>query len=464
MTIWQPVLEPPSQGAAPPKYRAIADAIARDLERGDLEPGARLPTHRELAERLGVTVGTVSRAYAEARRRGLVSGQVGRGTFVLGARPEPVPFAVPASATSDVIDLALNLPLPGQRSEGVLAALRGLAEDDPEELLEYQHHAGAPRHREAGARWLRSAGLECGPDDVIVTSGAQHAMLLSLAARTRPGDLVVTEALTYPGLKSLARLLHLRVEGAAIDEEGLRPDAFEAVCRESSPTLLYCTPILQNPTACVMSEARRREIAALASRYDVAIVEDDLYAFLAPEAPPPLASFAPERSFYVASLSKSVAPGLRIGFLRVPSSAREAVEDAILATTWMASPLMAELAVRLLEDGTAEALFAEKRREARARQGLARRMLGGHLLGPSPTGFHLWLPLPEPWRAAEFAAHARRRGVGVSPSDHFAVGRAEAPHAVRVGLGAARDRETLERALGILAELLDAPPVPLTSV
>src|SRR3989442_1579957 len=147
MTIWTLDLRK-HQG---PRYRAIAEALAGDIDSGRLEPGMRLPTHRDLADRLGVTVGTVSRAYAEADRPGLSS------------------------------------------------------------LLEYQPHAGSMRHRAAGAAWLGRAGLQAHPDQVMVTSGAQHAMAIIFATMAGPGDVVLTERFTYPGVKTLAGLLHLEL-------------------------------------------------------------------------------------------------------------------------------------------------------------------------------------------------------------------------------------------------------------
>jgi len=455
MTIWTPDLS----GSPGSKYLAIARAIARDVKSGRLAPGSRLPTHRDLARRLGVTVGTVSRGYAEAHRRGLVSGEVGRGTFVRGASPAP------SARTSDrALDLSVNAPPPGADEDSVrtaLATLRGRAGLGA--IVGYAPPIGAEPHRRAGARWLRRLGLEADPEEIVVTAGAQHGTLLALSVLAEPGDLLLAEGLTYPGLKPLAHLLRLRLEGIPLDREGLRPDALEEACKRRPPRVLYCAPTLHNPTSSTMSEARRREVASIADRYGVAVLEVDLYGFLLDDPPAPIASFAAE-AYLVTSLSKCAAPGLRVGYLRAPRARIEALAGASMATTMTASPLTAEIASLLLEKRTVEALVRRRRSEARDRQKLARRVLRGHLPPDSrPECFHLWLPLPESWRTAEFVAEAGERGVAVAPSEIFAVGRAAAPHAVRLGLGAAPDLDRLESGLTVLADLLSRSPSPSVS-
>jgi len=455
MTSWAPDLR--SRGG--PRYLAIADALADDVAQGRLRPGGRLPTHRDLADRLGVTVGTVSRAYAEAAHRGLVSGEVGRGSFVRNEAPE---FGVPAAgAPHGLVDLSVNHPPTTKdesRGEHLARTLAALARrSDLARLLGYPPEAGAPAHRAAGAEWIARSGLKASADNVLVTSGSQHAMTALFAAVLRPGDLVLTEALTYPGMKALAALLHLRLQGVAFDEHGLRPDAFAAACRGGAKAL-YCVPTLHNPTAAVMPEARRREVAAIARAHGVMVVEDDVHGRLHEDPPPPIASFAPELSFYLTGTAKSVAPGLRIGFMLAPAPMVPRIAAAIRATTWMAAPLMAEIVAQWIKDGTADRIVKRKRQEAAARQRLAQDVLGRFASRSNRAAYHLWLPLPDPWRSETFADEARRRGVAVTPAQTFMVGRIATPHAVRVCLGAPADRKPLEKGLRILAGILEATP------
>jgi DNA-binding transcriptional MocR family regulator len=442
-----------------PLYVALADQLAADIESGRLAPGTRLPPQRALAAELGVDFTTISRGYAEARRRGLIVGQVGRGTFV---RPDRTRDRQRNGGDSaQLVDLSLNLP-PTHASE---AAARALADTLAElqsdvahlGLLDYQPNAGMSAHRAAGATWAaQHAGVEATPEEIVICSGAQHALTSLLMELTNPGDSVATESLTYPGFRALAARLRLTVEGLPIDEEGLRVEPFRAACRAGRIKVLYCTPTLHNPTAATMSGARRRAIARIARDADVAIIEDDVYGPLAARHPPSLTSFSRDRSYYIASLSKVVAPGLRIAYVLTPDARHaERLASAVRATSWMAAPLMGEIAARWIMDGTATQLLRLTRREIITRQQLARTILP-HTVQVVPESLHIWLELPGAWSSAEFALLARRSGVSVAPADAFAVGKA--PAAVRLSVGSPRSIEDLERALRVLAYLLESGP------
>lgn len=459
MTIWSPDI----QNRAGPRSQAIADAILEDIETGRLKPGTRLPTHRELADRLGVATGTVTRAYALAQRRGLLSGEVGRGTFVNPSAEVLTRAAAPAE-TPETVDLSRNVLVRDRRDTRIHEALSAVGRFEFDHFLdEYQTAAGAARHRAAAARWLSREGFRVAPERVLVTSGAQHAMTIALATLTEPGDTVLAEQLSYPGIKALANFLHVNLRGLPTDEHGLLPEAFEQACRERAGKVLYCIPTVQNPTASVMPDGRRRDLARIAREYDVPVLEDDVYGFLPADAPPPVASYAPEHTYYVTSTSKSVAPGLRVGYLAAPPSAVERLSAAVRTTTWEAAPLMAEVVTKLIEDGTIDEVVGWKRREAEARQLLAREILGEFYTG-GPTSCHVWVQLPEPWRSSDFAAQARTRGVLIMPSEAFVIGRASAPHAVRVCLGSTQTRAELEQGLHTLADLLRSTPEPALMV
>ena len=450
--MWQPDLTSNPR----PIYRAIADALGADIQRGALDAGSRLPTQRDLAHDLGLTVTTVTRGYAEAERRGLITSHVGRGTFVRS--PTCLPNDLPDESRG--IELSVNSMMPREHGAELGQALDGLvSRTGLERLLGYQPFGGAERHRVTGAAWIARRGLDTPVDRVLLTAGGQHAMEVTFATIARRGDLVLTEELTYSGMKALANHLGFRVRGLPMDADGLRPDAFEDACKAGA-SALYTMPTLQNPTGTIMSEARRLDIAAIAARYDVPIVEDDSYGSYADDDDaPPLASLAAGPSYFISSVSKSIVPGVRIGYLRVPDGMAERVNAAIFASTVMASPLTSELVGVWIDAGLGDRVVAWKRREIAVRQTLARRLLPAELLGGHPSSPHLYLTLPAPWRAPDFVAQARARGVGITAAEEFVVGRAVAPHAVRICLGMP-ERSALERGLAILAEILIARPEP----
>ncbi len=454
VSIWTPELG----GRIGPRYLAIAEALAEDINKGRLTDGARLPTHRALADVLGVTVGTVSRAYAEGARRGFLSGEVGRGTFV---RRGVLDDNLIRTRSDGVVDLSLNHPpvsLGRAQGSALQDTLTDLARRADPSLLAYPPEAGRPSHREAGALWIRRVGLDVAPERIVISTGSQHAVTAVFATLLKPGDLVLSESLTYPGMKAAAALLHLRMQGLPIDEHGLLPDAFDAACRQSGVKVLYTIPTIHNPTTSVMPLERRREIAAIASAHRVPIVEDDIHALLPEERPLPIVAFAPDLGYYVASTSKTLAPGLRVGYVLSPPGTAPRLAAAIRATAWASAPLMAEIASTWIRSGTADAILAERRREAAARQALARSILVGAEYDAHPNGYHLWLRLPEPWQSASFSTECRRRGVSVTPAEVFLVGRGVAPPAVRVCLGAPVGHGELEKGLRLLAETLAATP------
>ena len=453
VTIWHPA----ALDDGLPRYQAIAAALSDDIGRGRLSPGDRLPTMRALAEALGVTLGTVYRAYALAERRGQISRQKGRGSFVRGRDG----VTGDAEAATGVVDLSRNEP-PDLRIEETLrrSLIEMARECDLAGMLSYGNSQGQPRHRDCLARWVRRHGFAADPALTIITSGAQQALTVALGALSQPGDTLLVEALTYPGIKNLARIFGLRLQAVAIDAEGLLPEALSAACRAGRPRMLYCMPNLHNPTTATLGAPRRGEIARIAAEHGLIVVEDDVNPRRSASPPPPIATLYPERSVYISSLSKTMAPGLRVGALCSPPALFSELLAAAQTTNWMAPPLMAELASRWIEDGTAELLEEERDRAARRLQEIAASCLAGLDHRSAEDSWNLWLPLPAGWSGRDFAAKALERGVIVTAGEDFAIDPVQPVPAVRICLsevGTAR----LGRALGEIARLAGSGPGPV---
>lgn len=457
MTIWCPDLSHQTG----PRYKALAEAIDSAIGQGELEPDQKLPPQRDLAYRLGVTVGTVSRAYALAEQWGLVKGEVGRGTFVLSAAAVGSFYNPVADGADDLIKLTVN----SQPDEGVqhhlAGSLKALASSNLPigELLAYTPRVGLQPHREAAARWASRVGVTFSPEQTLITGGAHQAILTAFAGLARPGDTVLVEQLVYSGFKRVAPRLGIRLQGVALDEEGIRPDALEAACRASDAKVLMVNPTSHNPTTATMSEARRRAIAAVAERYDLILVEDDVYGQLPADRPPPFAALAPERAVYITTASKIVAPNLRFGVMVAPERLFDRLADAQSDLFLTCPALMAALFTQWLDDGTADHLVERQRSEARARQEVAAECLTGITYRAQPLSYHLWLPLPDPWRSSTFTDALRAQGVAVDPAFIFAVGPEREPHAIRISLSAARNRERLRRALDLVRDTLVSGPI-----
>jgi DNA-binding transcriptional MocR family regulator len=452
--VWVPKLK---KGAGP-VYLLIANAIAEDIAIGHLMPEQRLPPQRKLAELLDLDFTTVARAYSEAHRRGLVDSVVGRGTFVCGRRRPRIPRVVEARAN---VDMSMNMPPEPYTAELQQLLQSGFADVGARirDLLRYQDFCGSSDDREAGALWLRRRGLVVEHECMLVTPGAQCALLAVLATLTGPGSVVCCEELTYPGLRALAAQLGIRLVGLPMDAEGIDAVAFAAACSQYAPKALYCNPTLLNPTTATISSSRRQALIEVARHYEVAIVEDDAYGFLPRNAPPAMASMAPDITFYIAGLSKCVGAGLRVAYLVAPDTqSASRLASAVRATTVMVSPITAAIATKWIRDGTADLALNAIRKESAARQKLAARILPKGCYVSNPEAFHLWIKLPGPWGRTQFAEHMKSSGIGVVASDAFLVG-GEAPDAVRVCIGGVASRDEIQHALEMIADTLAHPPV-----
>jgi DNA-binding transcriptional MocR family regulator len=449
--MWLPNLE----GRRGPVYQRIADAIDEDVQNGGLRAGARLPPHRDMADHLGVTVTTVTRAYTEAARRGLISGHVGRGTFIRGQELEG-----PSSAHGP-IDLSVNILMPDKEVAALEPRMFQRRVLPWTDLLGYVATPGHRRHRQAMAEWLAALGSPVSPERIVLTAGGQHALLIALMTAARAGDTLLLEELTYSGARDLAHQMQLKTRGVPMDAEGLRPDALEAACRATRARVLYCMPRMQNPTSAIMSERRRRQIAQIAEKYRLTVIEDDVYGFLSPERSL-LTTLIPDRTLLVTSVSKSLFPGIRLGCVVAPAPLLERATHGVWSTMLCVTPISGDLLCSWMEDGTAARILEWKRHEVAARQSMAKRLLDGCRLQTNPTSPHLWMHLPPRWTSDSFAAEMRTRGVLVNASSAFAVtgggakGVEQPPRAVRICVGTPRTRAGLEQALtrvaGALAE------------
>jgi DNA-binding transcriptional MocR family regulator len=437
------------------RYKRLVDELAAEIHAGRLPPGTRLPTHRRLAVQKGIALVTATRVYAELAAMGLVSGETGRGTFVKEiALPRGLGIDQQAAAAG-LVDLNFNNPsVPGQ-AELLRVALRQLAgAGDLEALLRYQPHGGRPHERAAVARHLACRGLAVSADQVMIVDGAQHGLATTVMAMTRPGDVVAIDALSYPGFKLLAEACRLELAPIPAAGQGPDLDALERLCKKRRVRALYAMPTLHNPLGWVMSASRRRQLVSIVRRHGLLIIEDAAYAFLAEAPPHPLMALAPEATVYVSGLSKSVATGLRVGFVVAPTEWVCKIERSIRVTTWNTPGVMTAIACGWLDDGTVVRLESEKRRDATLRQSVVTAVLEGLHCVRHPASYFVWLPLAEGARADRVAMALMREQISAATAEPFATS-APAPHAIRLALGSV-GLETLREALAKVKCVIDA--------
>ena len=450
--MWTPDL--PTDGT--PLFEQILAALERAVRDGGLKTGEQLPPQRALARTLGVSVGTVTRAYEEADRRGLTLGHVGRGTYIARAQDTDN-----ARAPWAVVDLSMNVP-PMVAAERLLMEAWGKVRRRAEfaQVLNYGPIEGRPEYRRLVSTWLtHTAGVESvDPSRVVITSGAQAAMDLTFGALCKAGDVVLVEELTFNGMKAIAQYRGYSLAPVAMDDEGVIPDALAATAKATGARVLYTMPTLQNPTARTLSLARRRELIKVARRLGITLVEDDVYAAYVErrEAPAPLINLAPDITYYISSLSKSLAPGLRTGFVAAPSALLASrIAVGVRASAHAAQSMGLLLAQQVIEDGSAEQILKENRRLLRNRGSALRAALNlrsERLTAMSP---HMWLPASQ-GEATRLEAQLLAENVRVTGIADPVVDAARGS-GLRFCVGAPRRDADFERAVSTIQRVLNQP-------
>ena len=446
--MWIPVINDTPQ----PRYLALVDAIAHAISCGELKPGERLPPQRRLAWALGWNPSTTMQAYREAARRHLVSGEVGRGTYVLSGSQEATLFRLQqVDEHAGHIDLRTNIPAIDHASQSDSQAVQWLLETHQSiRLQQYLSAADLLQARVLGANWLKARGLPVPLDNIMLCTGAQQGLFTVLLSLCQAGEPVLVEAFTAPGIKAACAQLRLPMHGIAMDGQGIVPDDFDRIIRATGARIAVLTPTLHNPTSTVMSEQRKLAIAAIARRQGVWVIEDDVYGALTDS--PPLCHYLTDLGILVSSLSKTVAAGVRLGWIVATPLLLARIDPHAQSAHWGLSPLCVAIANQWLSDGTVLQRVAWQTEEVTRRWRLAKKLLGAVMYQTAIPSPHIWLTLPA--GPVPFAESCRKVGVDVVPAEVFAV-KSSPLNAVRISLTAASSTQRLKVALERIAQMID---------
>ncbi|WP_291735739.1 PLP-dependent aminotransferase family protein [Leisingera sp. F5] len=416
------------------RYIRLADMLSNAIREGKLAPGARLPTHRTFAEKSGVALATATRVYKELERRGLVRGEAGRGTFVRDPGL-PMTLGVHQTAAEGVTDLVFNMPGGRADADILRAGLRRLAAaGDLDAMLRYQPHGGRMHERRIIAESLGPALGRIDPECLLVTSGSQHGLAITCLGLFQPGDVIAADALTYPGFKSAAALNGLELAPVGTQQGVMAPDDLDRLCRLRNIRAVYLMPTVQSPLGTVMDETIRLRLLDVAQRHNLLIIEDAAYAFLEPDPPPAFLSLAPDRTVHISGFSKSLATGLRLGYVIPPADRTAALLEAIRATTWNTPALISALVTGWIEDGTLENSEETRRQDGAVRQSVCREVFGAASVVSHRNAGFAWLPLGKGARAEPIVTRLKDQRISVSGAEPFATA-AAAPQALRLAFG-----------------------------
>lgn len=437
-------------GKSGPRYLQIADALERDILSGEISPGHRLMTHRDLARATGVTVSTATRAYAEVEKRGLIKTMVGRGTFVTATPPA----IVHDGGAGSIIELGVAMPL-AMEEPSIRAVLQKVAAgEDVDALVKCYSPFGYAHHREIAARWLRRSGVDVTADSLLITAGHQHSLYSIFSTFFRATDKIAVDQLTNPGLKLLALQAGFELRGVRMDDDGMVPEELEALCAANAIKGIYVTGGIQNPSARQVPPKRRDALAKVIERHNLILIEDSSFFLHKNEGASSIAAMLPENSIFLSSFSSALYSGLRVAFVHAAPRFHNRLAQAIVENIWTVAPLCVALACECIANGTADRAIKQKQREIARRVTLVRDTLAGFDVSCSEQSIYAWIRLPDSWNSRDFEYLAERSGVRVLAADKLAVAGAAAPNAVRLAITGPPDMVSLKRGLGILASLL----------
>lgn len=458
---WKPQIDKTEK----PVYLAIVKALEVDIKNMALKPGVKLPPQRELADFLQVNLTTVTKAFKLCERKGLISATVGKGTFVSSdANAFDTDTMQGIRITDSIIDMGTLHPIYEQNDLVVQTVRRISQEAQAGKFFEYDDSRTKRKQREIGAKWLNQFHMKVEQENVVITSGAQNGLAVTLISLFQPGDKIGTDCLTYMGFKNLASHLGMRLVPIDMNKDGMCVEALEKACKTEGLKGLYVMPECQNPTTITMKLSLRQQIAEIVNKYGVILIEDDTYSFLQNTPFPPISSFIPEQSIYISSLSKSIGAGLRVAFLAVAPSLLEPINRGIYNINLDTPHFNIEIVGNLFETGQAERIIKEKSYEAATRNEIFNKILGSFTSTGNARDYFRWLILPDGWTGKEFELSAKLAGVQLFCAERFAVGSCSVPAAVRIATASVRQQSDLIKGLTIIKELLMKRPdaFPLT--
>ncbi|PJM62720.1 GntR family transcriptional regulator [Bacillus subtilis] len=447
---WKPSIDK----AEKPIYKALAGQLEQDIINGVLLPGTKLPPQRELADYLDLNVSTISKAFKVCELKGLLSATVGSGTFV---SYDALSNAYLLEDTKPKHLIEMGATLPDHASyEPLLHQLKNMVqEEDYEKWFSYGRAGESLWQKDAAVKLIQRGGFETTVDHILFANGGQNAIAATLASLCKPGDRIGVDHHTYPGLKTVASLLSVQIVPIKSENDEMSPESLEYACKNENIKGLYLIPDYHNPTASFMSVENRRMIADIAKKYNLFVIEDASYHLLNKNPLPALASFAPQQVIHIASLSKSLAPGLRLAYVAVPRQCKEPISKALYNLNITVSPLLAELTARTIVSNQFEVLIESHREQTIRRNQIVNRYFAGYTCLGVETGIFRWLMLPGKMTGAQFEELAARHGVQVYAAERFVVGNSCPERAVRVSVCAPKTLEELEQGLMILRRLLD---------
>lgn len=441
-----------------PIYLSLAEKLEQDIASGLLAPGTKLPPQRELADFLDINFTTVTRAYSLCERRGLIHAVTGSGTFVAPNAKLPITISMD-NKPKNMIELGFIASFE-QCNRMIVDTVREISQKKYiEQLFGYDDPTGMQHQKMAGLNWMKPFGIDAGPENIAVVSGAQNALAITLYALFEPGDKIAVDTFTYSNFIELARAFHIQLIAIPSDEEGMSAAELDSQCTFIGIDGVFLMPSCCNPTAAMISHHRKQELAEVIKKHDLILIEDDVYAFLSAgfleEYKSPMYKLIPNQTIYICGVSKSICSGVRIAYMVFGERFSDSILKAIFNINVKTSSFDAEIITELIINGTAHQIVQEKKRLAEEANRLYCEYFSNTGTNEQPYSYHRWLPIRTAQNSEQVEAALKQQGIRVFHSDRFLCSTSEKKAFLRIALSSCSTMEELKNGLHILKTALN---------
>lgn len=446
---WKPVL-PKSDTAL---YRLLASELEKDILEGTLLPGTKLPPQRELADYLDINLSTIVRAFKICEQKGLIYGTTGRGTFVASSITSEG-ILLHNIQQKKYIEMGAIIPS-NEPTHILLSAMQKILQDpSATHFFQYERSDDNLFQKKAAAKWLQLSHLSVSPENILFSAGGQNAITIILASLFRRGDKIGTNSIIYPGLKTAASMLGIQLVVIPDVDGEISCDDLPFCIKKENLKGLYLISDYHNPTTHIMSRENRKALASIITKTNIIAIEDGINSLLGENPLPPIASFAPDNTIYLSSVSKTISPGLRIAFIACPPAFYSLLSIGLYNTNIMVSPFLAEVTAQLIQTEKAMQILTTRRTKTKERNQLMNTLLSDFtILGDDFCNFR-WLLLPPSFTGKTFEICALNAGIRVYGAERFSVGSSPVPHAVRIAVTAESSEEYFQKGILLLKNIL----------
>lgn len=434
--------------------KGLAKLLEEDIKNCKLNPGTKLPPQRELADFLDINLSTVTRAFKLCEEKGLICATIGKGTFV-SSDVHIKNTMMDTLERGSLIELGASHPTYEQNEYVVKTIQEIMNRPDSYKLLEYKEVNGSSYQKSVVCKFLKEEyKLPCNEEDILFAAGGQNALCSILLSLFNSGDKIGVDPLIYAGLKTSANMCKIKLISIGSDEEGMSAKSLDTICKNEKLTGIYLINDIHNPTTKTMSEKRREEIRKISQKHNLLIIEDGIHRLLLDNLSKTLYEIS-HNTIYIASMSKIICPGLRVGMIITPQKYKKDIQFALYNMNVMVSNLQIEALCSIINNQVYKSIINERKETIKNRMKIAEYILNKSNCNYNKGGNLIWLKLPNNFNSKDFEVLCKEKGVQVYCSERFVVGNEDELSCIRLCITAPHNEEQLKKGLNIIVNLIN---------